>query len=32
MVMEKDVTLYCGDCEELLPELGVVSALVTDPP
>ena len=25
-------TLYCGDCREILPELGVVNALVTDPP
>ena len=25
-------TLYLGDCRELLPELGAVDALVTDPP
>lgn len=34
--MEKVVigaaTLYLGDCEEILPELPVVDALVTDPP
>lgn len=27
-----DVTLYCGDCLEILPTLGKVDALVTDPP
>lgn len=26
------VTLYCGDCREILPELGKVDAVVTDPP
>ena len=25
-------TLYCGDCREVLPTLGMVDALVTDPP
>jgi len=27
-----DATLYCGDCREILPTLGVVDAVVTDPP
>ena len=27
-----DATLYCGDCLEILPTLGVVDAVVTDPP
>ena len=27
-----DATLYCGDCLELLPTLGKVDAVVTDPP
>jgi DNA modification methylase len=26
------VTLYCGDCRELLPELGKFDLLLTDPP
>jgi DNA modification methylase len=26
------VTLYCGDCREILPTLGKVDAVVTDPP
>jgi site-specific DNA-methyltransferase (adenine-specific) len=26
------VTLYCGDCLEILPHLGKVDAVVTDPP
>lgn len=26
------ITLYCGDCREILPELGAVDAVVTDPP
>jgi site-specific DNA-methyltransferase (adenine-specific) len=26
------VTLYCGDCLEILPQLGKVDAVVTDPP
>lgn len=25
-------TLYCGDCREILPTLGTVDAIVTDPP
>ena len=25
-------TLYCGDCREILPTLGKVDAVVTDPP
>jgi site-specific DNA-methyltransferase (adenine-specific) len=25
-------TLYCGDCREILPTLGTVDAVVTDPP
>jgi len=29
---EKWVTIYLGDCRELLPELDRVSAIVTDPP
>jgi site-specific DNA-methyltransferase (adenine-specific) len=27
-----DATLYCGDCREILPTLGRVDAMVTDPP
>lgn len=27
-----DATLYCGDCREILPTLGPVDAVVTDPP
>lgn len=26
------VTLYCGDCREILPTLGLVDGVVTDPP
>jgi site-specific DNA-methyltransferase (adenine-specific)/modification methylase len=26
------VTIYCGDCREILPTLGKVDAVVTDPP
>ena len=26
------ITLYCGDCLEILPELSGVDAVVTDPP
>ena len=26
------ITLYCGDCLEILPEIGPVDAVVTDPP
>jgi site-specific DNA-methyltransferase (adenine-specific)/modification methylase len=27
-----DATLYCGDCMEVLPTLGKVDAVITDPP
>ena len=27
-----DATLYCGDCLEILPTLGEIDAVVTDPP
>ena len=27
-----NATLYCGDCIEILPTLGKVDAVVTDPP
>ena len=27
-----DAALYCGDCLEILPALGEVDAVVTDPP
>lgn len=27
-----NATLYCGDCREILPTLGKVDAVVTDPP
>lgn len=27
-----DATLYCGDCLEILPTLGKVDAVITDPP
>ena len=27
-----DATLYLGDCREILPTLGKVDAVVTDPP
>lgn len=27
-----DATLYCGDCRDILPTLGKVDAVVTDPP
>jgi site-specific DNA-methyltransferase (adenine-specific) len=27
-----DVTLYCGDCLDILPTLGRVDAVITDPP
>jgi len=29
---EPGITLYCGDCREVLPLLGSVDAMVTDPP
>lgn len=30
--ISEGVTLYCGDCREILPTLGKVDAVVTDPP
>lgn len=30
--LSEGVTLYCGDCREILPTLGRVDAVVTDPP
>ena len=30
--LSDDVTLYLGDCREVVPTLGRVSAVVTDPP
>lgn len=30
--LAEGVTLYCGDCREILPGLGRVDAVVTDPP
>jgi site-specific DNA-methyltransferase (adenine-specific) len=30
--LSEDVTLYCGDCREVLPTLERVDAVVTDPP
>lgn len=30
--LAEGVTLYCGDCREVLPTLGRVDAVVTDPP
>ena len=29
---DEHVTLYCGDCREILPELGKFDLLLTDPP
>ena len=29
---DSHVTLYCGDCREILPELGKFDCVVTDPP
>src|SRR5262245_29704459 len=26
------VTIYCGDCREIIPELGPVNSVITDPP
>ena len=31
-VLGEGVELYCGDCREILPTLGKVDAVVTDPP
>ena len=25
------ITIYCGDCREILPELGPVESVITDP-
>lgn len=30
--LSDQITLYCGDCREVLPTLGKVDAVVTDPP
>jgi hypothetical protein len=30
--LAEGVTLYLGDCREILPGLGMVDAVVTDPP
>jgi site-specific DNA-methyltransferase (adenine-specific) len=30
--LAEGVTLYLGDCREILPTLGKVDAVVTDPP
>jgi DNA modification methylase len=30
--LAEGVTLYCGDCREVLPTLGSVDAVITDPP
>ena len=30
--LAEGVTLYCGDCRDVLPTLGRVDAVVTDPP
>lgn len=27
-----DAVVYCGDCREIVPELGAVEAVITDPP
>lgn len=27
-----DATLYCGDCMDILPTLGKVDAVISDPP
>lgn len=27
-----DITIYCGDCREIIPSLGKVDAVITDPP
>jgi len=32
VLLDGRVTLYCGDCREILPTLGKVDAVVTDPP
>jgi site-specific DNA-methyltransferase (adenine-specific) len=30
--LAEGITLYCGDCREILPMLGKVDAVITDPP
>jgi site-specific DNA-methyltransferase (adenine-specific)/modification methylase len=30
--LAEGVTLYCGDCRQILPTLGKIDAIVTDPP
>lgn len=30
--LAEGITLYCADCREILPALGMVDAMVTDPP
>ena len=30
--LERGVTLYCGDCLDILPTLEGVDAVITDPP
>jgi site-specific DNA-methyltransferase (adenine-specific) len=30
--LAENVTLYCGDCREVLPTIGTVDAVITDPP
>lgn len=30
--LSDDVVLYCGDCMEVMPHIGTVDAVVTDPP
>jgi len=32
VVLSDSVSLYCGDCRDILPTLGQVDAVVTDPP
>ena len=32
VVLSDSVSLYCGDCRDILPTLGKVDAVVTDPP
>ena len=31
-MISDDIWLYCGDCLEIMPTLGKVDAVVTDPP
>lgn len=32
VVLSDSVSLYMGDCRDILPALGMVDAVVTDPP